>query len=66
MDKQQWTLLRGTGHETTHNQSHLQLIIYFWAEVWPVADYANIDIFQWNKLYKAVRWHICLLCCGYK
>ena len=39
-----WTLLRGTGHETTHNRSHLELIIYFQAEVRPVADYANIDI----------------------
>ena len=31
-----------------------------------VADYTNIDIFQWNKLYKAVRWHICLLYFGYR
>ena len=28
-----WTQSRRTGHQTTHNRSHLQLIIYFQAEV---------------------------------
>ena len=40
-----WTLVWETGHETTNNRSHLQLIIYFWAEVWLVSDYANMNIF---------------------
>ena len=43
-----WTQSRGTGYQTTHNRSHFQLIIYFWAEVGLVTDYTNIDIFQWN------------------
>ena len=61
-----WTLIRGTGYQTTHNRSHFQLIIYFWAEVGLIADYTYIDIFQLNKLYEAVKWHIFLLYCGYR
>ena len=40
-----WTLLRVTGHILQNNRSHLQLIIYFWAGVWLVSDYANMSIF---------------------
>ena len=40
-----WTLVWETGDETTNNRSHLQLIIYFWAGVWLVSDYANMSIF---------------------
>ena len=58
-----WRLIRRTGHQTTHNQSHLQLIINFWAVVSASSYYTNINIsiFQLNQLYEEVRGHICVV-----